>query len=128
LIYVDTSVVMAHLLAEDRAPPPAMWQASLVSSRLLVYESWNRLHRERLAASHGAALGGLLERVAFLELRDDILARAKEPFPVPVRTLDALHLASLSFLAERHIEARLASYDDRLVAGARALDLPIASL
>lgn len=128
MIYVDTSIVLAHLLAEDRSPPPEIWTESLVSSRLMIYESWNRIHRDRLASSHGAALGRLLERIAFLELREDVLERAKEPFPVPVRTLDAFHLASLLFLAHRHVRARLASFDDRLLAGARALDLPIVPL
>ena len=126
MIYVDTSVVLAHLLAEDKSPPSELWSEDLVSSRLLSYEAWNRIHRERRGASHGAALDRFLERIAFLELRQEVLARAKEPFPSAVRTLDALHLASLTFLAERRIRAPLASYDERLLAAARALDLPIA--
>ena len=47
--------------------------------------------------------------------------RAIEPFPVPTRTLDALHLASLDFLLELGQEVRLASYDTRQLAAARAL-------
>ena len=125
MIYVDTSVVLAHLLAEDRSAANELWNDTLVSSRLLVYEAWNRLNRQGLGASHGAALLQLLERVAFLELRNDVLARATEPFPVGVRTLDALHLASLSFFTERRIRVSLASYDEKLLAAARALDLAI---
>lgn len=128
MIYVDTSVVLAHLLTEEKSPPSSLWTESLVSSRLLAYEAWNRVNGRRLAASHGSLLERVLERIAFLELRDEVLARAKEPFPVPVRTLDALHLASLAFLAERGIRAPVASYDARLLGAARALDLPIAKL
>jgi hypothetical protein len=50
LIYLDTSVALAHLLAEDRFPPPEMWQEDLVSSRLIEYELWNRIHARRLTA------------------------------------------------------------------------------
>ncbi len=125
---MDTSVVLAHLLSEDRLPPPQMWRESLVSSRLLAYETWNRVSRQRLGASHSAALAQVLERIAFLDLREDVLTRANEPFPVAVRTLDALHLATLHFLVERRIRAELLSFDDRMLAAARAMDLPIAEL
>jgi hypothetical protein len=55
-----------------------------------------------------------------------VLARALEPFPTPVRTLDALHLASIEFLRARKQDVRLACYDDRLTAAARLLGIPIA--
>ena len=38
LVYLDTSVALAHLLAEDRRPPAGLWQEELVTSRLLEYE------------------------------------------------------------------------------------------
>jgi type IV pilus assembly protein PilB len=34
-----------------------------------------------------------------------VLARALEPFPVPLRTLDALHLAAVAFLRGRGCDA-----------------------
>jgi len=128
LIYVDTSVLLAKLFTEDKAPPGRFWEEELVSSRLLAYEAWSRVHRRALGSTHGSLLEQMLVRVAFLELRDDVLARAMEPFPVPVRTLDAMHLSSLLYLAERGARAPLASYDDRLIAAARAMRLPIARL
>jgi len=48
-----------------------------------------------------------------------------EPFPVPVRTLDGLHLASIEFLRGRRQTVELASYDERLLAAARALHIPL---
>ena len=53
MIYLDTSVALAHLLAEDRRPPDALWGEELVSSRLLECELWTRLHARNLASSHG---------------------------------------------------------------------------
>ena len=35
MIYVDTSVVLAHVFAEDRRPRDSFWEADLTSSRLL---------------------------------------------------------------------------------------------
>lgn len=125
MIYLDTSVALAHILAEDRAPPGALWQQSLVSSRLLEYEMWTRLHARGLGRSHGEEARGLLGRVALIEFAPPILARALEPFPVPVRTLDALHFASIEFLRSRGQTVDLATYDDRLAAAAHALGVPL---
>jgi len=63
-----------------------------------------------------------------LEMLPNVLARALEPFPASVRTLDTLHLASIEFLRGRGQTIELASYDDRLIAAARALGVPIAPL
>ena len=121
MIYLDTSVALAHLLAEDRTPPESLWRERLISSRLLEYEMWTRIHARKLSGSHGNEVRALLSRVAFVELSVSVLARALEAFPKPVRTLDALHLASMDFLRKQGQVVSLASYDDRLVEAARAL-------
>jgi predicted nucleic acid-binding protein len=123
MIYLDTSVVLAQLLAEDRAPPQSLWRDALVSSRLIEYEIWNRLHARNLVRSHGEDARGLIGGVALLELTPPVLARALEPLPVAVRTLDALHLASLEFLRAQGQNVVLASYDERMLAAARALKI-----
>ena len=128
MIYLDTSVALAHLLAEDRSPPPSLWDETLVSSRLLEYELWNRLHARGLARSHGDHARELLQRLALLELAPPVLARALEPFASPVRTLDALHLASIEFLRERRQDIRLASYDTRMINAARRMGISVVEL
>ncbi len=128
MIYLDTSVALAQLLAEDRRPRESLWSEPLVASRLLEYEAWNRIHARGLARSHGEPLRLLLARVALLELAPPVLARALEPFPAPVRTLDALHLASLEFMSGQGQKVALASYDDRMRAAARAMRIPVAAL
>lgn len=125
MIYVDTSVALAHLLAEDRRPPPGLWAEELVTSRLLEYELWTRLHGRNLARSHGDVARLLLSRLAWLELRPAVLQRALHPFPVPVRTLDALHLASVSFLREHGREVALATYDERMAEASRSMAIPL---
>ena len=121
MIYADTSVLLAQLLAEDRCPPAALWQETLVSSRLLEYEIWNRVNARKLAQSHGEAARSLIGRVALLELAPPVLARALEPFPEPVRTLAALHLASADFLRSQGQQLKVATYDKRMARVARAL-------
>lgn len=125
MIYLDTSVVLAQLLAEDRVPPPVLWDESLISSRLLEYEVWTRIHARKLTRSHGELVRLLIGRVALVELAPPVLVRALEPFPTPVRTLDALHLASIEFLRAGGQTITLASYDERLVKVARRLSISL---
>lgn len=128
MIYLDTSVALAHLIGEDVQPPTWLWARPLVSSRLLEYELWTRLHARGLGGSHGDDARALLARLSFLELAPVVLARALEPFPVPVRTLDALHLASLEFLLRSGQRPQLATYDHRLRLAAETLGFPVANL
>ena len=128
MIYLDTSVALAHLLAEDVVPPVALWREPLVSSKLLEYELWSRLHARSLARSHGDAARDLLQRLAVLELVPEVLGRALEPFPAPVRTLDALHLASVDFLRRNRQTVALATYDARQRAAAAAMGVSLAAL
>ena len=128
MIYVDTSVALAQLLAEDRMPPICLWQETLVSSRLLIYELWIRIHARGLAESHGELARQITGRIALLELTPAVLARALEPFPAPVRTLDAIHLASLEFLRNNGQKVELSSYDEKMIRCARLLHIPIFKL
>ena len=128
MIYLDTSVALAHLLAEDRVPPDRLWREELISSRLLEYEIWTRIHARKLTRSHADEVRSLLSRVALVELSPPVLARVLEPFPKPVRTLDALHLASMEFLRKQGQRISIAVYDGRLLDTARALRIPIYKL
>lgn len=125
MIYVDSSVALAQLLAEDRCPPESLWTATLVSSRLTQYEVWTRVHARGLGTSHGESVRLLLGRFGWLELSPVVLTRALEPWPVAVRTLDALHLASVEFLRTHGQDVTLASYDDRLNSAARRVHIPL---
>jgi hypothetical protein len=95
MIYLDPSVVLAELFAEDRRAPDAVWSDPLITSRLTEYEVWTRVNARGVTASHGEAVRGIFTRLSFVELARPVLSRALELFPVPVRTLDALHLATL---------------------------------
>ena len=128
MIYVDSSVLLADLLAEPRSPPEVLWDEDLASSRLLAYEVWNRLHANGLTSSHGERARGLFARISLTEVSEASLARALEPWPATIRTLDALHLATAVYLREQGEPIELSSYDTRLIAAAQALGIPLAAL
>ena len=125
MTYIDTSVALAHLLAEDHRPPPSIWEGTLVSSRLIEYEIWERLHAYKLADSHGEAANRIIQRLALVELAPPVVERALNEFPSPVRTLDALHLATFNFLWGQGQPIQLATYDRRMVGAARAMGMPL---
>jgi uncharacterized protein len=123
MIYLDSSVALAHLLGEDRCPPDELWEEQLVSSRLLECEVWNCINAHQLQDSHGDVVRDLIGRVAMIEMVGPVLARTLQPFPVPVRTPDAIHLAAIEFVRAQKQSVQLASYDERLLAAARVLGI-----
>ena len=128
MIYLDSSVVLAHMLMEERRSPPVFWEQALVSSRLLEYEVWNRIWARGLGQSHREEVRASLAKIEMIELTRLSLRRALEPFPVAVRTLDALHLATIDFVREGGETVQFASYDNRLIAAAQALGVSITSV
>ena len=128
MIYLDSSAALAQLFGEDRSPPETVWGGPLVSSSLLEYEVRNRIHARGLGTSLGDSASALIGRLTPIELTPLVLVRALQPFPVAVRTLDALHLATIEFLRARGHAVELASYHERLLAAARGLGIELAAL
>ena len=126
MIYLDSSVLLAQLFAEDRSPPNRFWSQALISSRLLEFEVFDRVHARGGAPPYATVARGFVDRVSLIELSARVLARALEPFPAPVRTLDALHLATMDFLRVHGQKLELATYDERLAAAAKAMGFPLA--
>ena len=63
--------------------------------------------------------------MTLIELSPLVLQRALEPFPLPVRTLDALHLTSLEYLRATRQKVRLATFNTKLAALARKMGIPL---
>ena len=108
LHYLDTSVVLAWLLVDSDVLGGIQGQDYVASSRLLWTEVARGLHRalqtNRLApegmAQAQRRFAKLSTRIGRIEMSEAVLRRAEGPYPVVVRTLDAIHLAS----AERWLE------------------------
>jgi hypothetical protein len=128
VIYLDSSVVLAQIFAEDRSLPKIVAEGALISSRLLEYEAWNRINARGFTQSFAEGVGALFAHITLIDLTPEVLGRALKPFPISVRTLDGLHLATIEFLRAGGEDIELASYDRRLIVAARALGIPIYAL
>ena len=128
MIYLDTSVVLSRLFAEPKSPTDAFWLQEFASSRLLEYEVLNRLHARAADTLLLQDARALLDSIELFDLAPDVLVRALQPFPVPVRTLDGLHLATMDFLRANGQAIEVATYDARLAQAAVALGFAIAAM
>jgi predicted nucleic acid-binding protein len=128
VIYLDTSVVLATLFNEPRQPPDALWTSEATSSRLLEYEVIVRLNAVGRPAKALKLAQDFMADVKLVDLDAPALARALQPFPVPLRTLDAIHLSTVLFLQGRGLKLQLATYDKRLARAAKAVGVTLAPL
>ena len=81
-----------------------------------------------IRAADGQRLRGLLQRASSgwmrMTVSEEILARAGRSFPVePIRTLDAIHLATALAFTRAFSDLQILSFDRRLLDNARALGL-----
>ena len=107
MIYLDSSVALAHLLAEDRFPPELLWDQPLVSSRLLECEVWNRINAHQLQSSHGEAVRNLIGRIAMIEVVGPVL---------PISIVCSPYQHSLVPLRPRSASHRLPKFSDAVAA------------
>ncbi len=134
-LYLETSAVMAWLFSEGRAAEVqgAVDAAQQVAtSSLTLTEAERTLVRAevsgRLRSGDGQRLRGLLQRaqIAWLKMMmtDEILSRACMPFPMePVRTLDAIHLATALAFTRTLPDIKVLSLDRRILQNAEALGI-----
>ncbi|MGA2766079.1 MAG: type II toxin-antitoxin system VapC family toxin [Spirochaetia bacterium] len=135
-IYVDSSVVLRHILNRDPALGAATSSSDLVgSSDLLVIECMRVLQRERMAghlddhqyAETVLVLEAILERLTLIEIGPAVKRRAAGPFPTVIGTLDAIHLASALLWQETEpgTDLRILTQDRQLALCARSLGLRV---
>lgn len=124
------------MLEHDVAAREALRAGSRrITSALTLAEAARALVRARVAgrltpAEERAALRGLRtfeRRCAVVAVTDAVLTRAGRPFPVePIRTLDALHLATAELLGEPPQLVTLLTRDARVRDNAQALGYGLA--
>jgi predicted nucleic acid-binding protein len=133
---MESSALVAALLEQDAAAlaplPPG---TRLVTSAVTFAEAGRAIIRARAngrlsAAEEQAAVRGLrtFERRCFVfDLDLAVLERVRRPFPrEPIRTLDAVHLATADALGEPPQLVTIVTRDDRVRENARALGYVVA--
>lgn len=136
-VYAETSAVLRWLFAEEGGEALRIELAAaekVTASRLTLIETRRvvrRAEREgRITAAQAADILAVFAQAAstwaILEISEEIARRAEDGFPnEPVRTLDAIHLASTLFLRQSFPDLAVVSVDERLRANAALLGFQV---
>ncbi len=136
-VYVESSAILAWLLDEEPAASIRELLAAqqiVVASDLTLIECDRVLHRavalgeltEAEAADRRAHLATAAAHWTVLRIGAEVFERARQPFPgQPVRTLDAIHLASLLVARSAISGLELLSLDSRVRGAAAGLGIQL---
>jgi len=128
--YIESSALVAALLERDADALKSLRNARPITSALTLAEAARALARARVSSrltpdAERAALRALTRferRCYIVAVTREVLARAGRPFPVePVRTLDAVHIATAESLGERPQLTTIVTRDNRVRENATAL-------
>jgi predicted nucleic acid-binding protein len=132
--YIDTSALLRLILREPGALDDLRSYEALVASELIAVESRRTIDRLRLQgtlSTHEAAdrlkvAAEWIEAIDLVLVRPPVLSRAGEPMPVPLGTLDAIHLATALLWRERMGGLSvLATHDSTLALAARSFSFDV---
>lgn len=133
-LYLESSAVVAALIEGDTDAMTSIRQAHTVASALTFAEARRAILRAtlagRLSGDSAAIAETELRRIesgtTILAVADQILARAGRRFPAePVRTLDAIHLASAERIDDLAEPVTLLTRDARVRENAVLLGLRV---
>ena len=129
--YIESSALVAALLEHDaEALTSLRARVRWITSALTFAEAARAIIRARVAerltpdAERAAvrALRRFERRCYVVAVTDDVLARVERPFPVePVRTLDAVHIATVESLGDSPQLISIVTRDHRVRENAKAL-------
>lgn len=134
IAYLDTSALLRLVLREPGALEELRSCDALVASELIAVESLRTIDRLRLqgalstedAAARREATMEWLEAVDLVLLQRPILARASEPLPTALGTLDALHLSTALVWQDRMGQKLvMATHDRDLALAARSFGFDV---
>jgi hypothetical protein len=127
-------VLLRVVLREPGALEDLQSYSGLVSSELIAVESARTIDRLRLqgtltleeAAARSRTISDWLDAFDLVLLRPPVLSRASEPLPIPLGTLDAIHLATALLWREREGPvATLATHHSALGVAARTFGFDV---
>jgi predicted nucleic acid-binding protein len=134
IAYIDTSALLRIVLREPGALDELRSFDALVSSELIAVESARTIDRLRLQGSLTTDEASRrlriatewLEAIDLVLVRPAVLSRASEPMPMPLGTLDSLHLATALIWRDRMGPlSAMATHDTALGSAARAFGFEV---
>ena len=134
IAYLDASVVLRLVLGEPNKLAEWKRVRSAVASALTEVECLRTLDRlghsgalaDKEVAARRAEVYRLLESVDVVDIARPILRRASEPFPTPLGTLDAIHLATaVAWRDATAVDLVMATHDKALATAARSIGLQV---
>ena len=134
IAYIDTSALLRIILREPGALEDLRTYDGLVSSELIAVESARTIDRLRIqgaltmqeAAERTGVVNEWLEAIDLVLLRPPLLSRASDPMPMPIGTLDAIHLATALIWRDRVGPLpEMATHNTTLGAAARAFGFEV---
>lgn len=137
IAYIDSSVLLRIVLGQPDALQQWPTIAQGIGSALVEVECLRTLDRLRLAegladdeiATRREAVFRLIEAMEIVELTRPVLARAAQPLPTTLGTLDAIHLASALLWKERTgAELVMTTHDGSLATAAKASGLRVVGI
>jgi predicted nucleic acid-binding protein len=133
--YIETSALLAALLEQDTVAQRAViGRGRRITSALTFAEATRGLIRARLgnrisADDERAALrwlGAFRSSCDVMSVTESVLVRAGRPYPIePIRTLDAIHLATAAEIGEPPQLITVVSRDECVRGNAQALGHPV---
>jgi len=136
-LYAESSAVLAWLLDESTAPDirRLLNEAEIIVASDLTLIECNRVllrtvalkeMTEAEAADRRAHLAAAAAHWQILRIAAELVERARQPFPgEPIRTLDAIHLASLLTGRSAIRGLALLSLDERMRQAAKGLGVEV---
>lgn len=137
ILYAESSAVLTWLLGQDGKDQVRSLLAEaeqVFASDLTLVECDRALHRGEslgeLTSAQATGRRARLRRVAarwnLLRVTEEVVTLARRGFPVePIRTLDALHLASAEVARNAIPEVALLTLDERIEKNGRSLDFQV---
>lgn len=126
LVYLDSSAVLKLVVRETETADLLNLLRDYpdrASSALARVEVLRAVRRARGSPAELRRAVDVLDRIALIRIDDDILVRASELEPAEVRSLDAIHLATV--LSIGGDLTGLVTYDARMIAAAGKLRIPL---
>jgi predicted nucleic acid-binding protein len=129
--YIETSALIAGKLEGDAAASQSLrGEGTRFTSSLTLAEFARRVirgrHQQEFDEAQFRSLMGWLRRFSrrcfVVEIDAELMARVRRPFPFePVRTLDAIHLATIEARDEEPALVAVVTRDRRIADNARAM-------